>query len=284
MNLISRAALLRCLPFVACGLALLTGCGQRHEISGHDPKYAITTSWLECALKDVTSSTMQVIRLCSPGTCPGHFDISPGNIKGLQASEALVLFDFQKALDQKLERLTVNGLRVVSIHAPEGLCVPDSYLEACRELSDSLMKGATGQNALPPALEQTRKRLEALETNIRGRIHVAGLGQAKVVASGHQAVFCRWLGLDVIAAYSGGEAATPAQLEKLIKQGKDAGVRFVIANLQEGKQAGEALAWQLGARLVTFSNFPSMQPEQDTFDELLEYNLQQLLAAAGASS
>jgi ABC-type Zn uptake system ZnuABC Zn-binding protein ZnuA len=272
-------SLLMVLVFVAAG------CGGGEQTPAIRTQFAITTSWLECALKDIAGAQTPVYRLCPPGTCPGHFDISPGGVEELARSRALVLFDFQRALDDKLNASLQQQVRVLPIDAPPGLCLPESYLSACRELSAALAAEDPSQAAhYETALTSTTARLARLETRLRAELAASGAGGAEVVASGHQAVFCRWLGLDVVAVYSGGEAATPAQLEDLIKAGRESGVRYVIGNLQEGRQAAEALAWQLGAPIVTFSNFPSMQPEQDTFDELLEHNVQQLIAGAAAVS
>jgi hypothetical protein len=120
-----------------------------------------------------------------------------------------------------------------------------------------------------------------VERELREQVSKAGLSGAKVVASRRQAEFCRWLGLDVVADYSGGDAASPAALQSLVKSAKAARAGLVIANLQEGRQFGEAIARQTGATLVVFSNFPDMTPKQDGFDALLRDNLGQLTAAVG---
>jgi len=53
-------------------------------------------------------------------------------------------------------------------------------------------------------------------------------------------------------------------------------VRFIIANLQEGPQLAAPLAQRLAAQAVVFSNFPSMEDGQGTFDALVEANVASL--------
>jgi ABC-type Zn uptake system ZnuABC Zn-binding protein ZnuA len=160
--------------------------------------------------------------------------------------------------------------------------VPASYLAACTRLHAVLLQAAPDQQpSLDQALQRTRQRVAGLEGELRERVKAAGLVGARGVVSGHQAEFCRWLGRQPVARYSGAEATTPAELETLIKQGRQAGVLFVIANVQEGRQVGEVLAWQLGAKLVVFSNFPAMNAGEACFDELVRRNLHHLLQAAG---
>ena len=101
-----------------------------------------------------------------------------------------------------------------------------------------------------------------------------------VIASGHQEVFCRWLGLDVAASYSGGNTSSLRQLEEIIQKGQSSGVRFIIANLQEGEQQSRALSAHLGAESVVFSNFPDMSPGQQTFFDLVRDNIDNLIQAA----
>ncbi|MCX8036348.1 MAG: metal ABC transporter substrate-binding protein [Candidatus Sumerlaeia bacterium] len=242
------------------------------------PSYAVTTSWLECCLRDIAGETPAIVRLCPPGTCPGHFDIAPQTYTRLRTCRAVFLFDFQRSLADKL---TASGGATPAIHsipAPQGLCLPDSYLAGCRAVCDALAAMDADNAAFYEArYQETCGRIRALGSAVQEQIRAANLTGSRIIASGHQAAFCRWLGLDVVAVYSGGEASSPAQIESLLKQGSAANVRFVIANLQEGRQAGEALAWQLKAPLVVFSNFPSMESGQSRFDDLVAANVKALL-------
>ena len=151
---------------------------------------------------------------------------------------------------------------------------------AKQSLNRSSMPQPARRELYQGALDRTSARLASLEQEIQAKVDSAGLRGALVVASGHQAAFCRWLGLEPVAVFSGGDQTTPAALEELIRQGRDSSVRYVIANLQEGRQMGEALGRHLGAPLVTFSNFPSMNPDQNSFDALVRANVDALLAAS----
>lgn len=265
------------------GMVALAGCTPSSEARSAEgaPAYAATTSWLECCVRDLLGPDTAVLRIAPPGTCPGHFDVSPGIVAGLRKSRVLFLFDFQKSLGARLDSLGREKPELALIPAPEGLCVPSSYRAGCRSVAEALA-ASDGElsSTLTAALARIEDRLDMLENEMRRRVAEAGLTGTRVVCSGHQAEFCRWLGLDPVASYSG-ENATPGRLEKLIAEGRAAQVPFVIANLQEGRQMGEALTHPLKARLVVFSNFPAMTPGHDTFDDLVLSNLEALLDAAG---
>ncbi len=49
-----------------------------------------TTSLLECAVKDIGGQYVKVKRLVAPGNCPGHYDISPEDLRVI--SKSLIIF------------------------------------------------------------------------------------------------------------------------------------------------------------------------------------------------
>ena len=77
-----------------------------------------------------------------------------------------------------------------------------------------------------------------------------------VLASGHQADFCRWLGLRVVKEISSADNSRVVDLDEAIKAGEAAGVRVIVANEPEGRRAADAVADRLQARVVVFANFP----------------------------
>ncbi|MBN1515682.1 zinc ABC transporter substrate-binding protein [Candidatus Sumerlaeota bacterium] len=262
---------------------LLTSCGgegaaaEETQTSG---KIAVSTSWLECCLRDLAGAELDLLRVCPPGTCPGHFDIRPGAAAELHSCRMLFLFDFQQSLGEKLQTFAPDEFDAVPVAIPGGLCVPSSYLQGCEAVQAALSKAyPENEAAYKTALDGVRERIARLEDEVQQQIQTAGLKGAKVMASGHQEKFCRWLGLEPVAMYSGPDTASPAQIEALLQKGKASGVQFVIANQQEGAQAGEALAHQLNAPLVVFSNFPSMSGGETTFDALVRANVANLLKA-----
>ena len=267
----------RWLVLLAAGL--LCGCGGSAD-DGR-PALGVTTSYIECAVRDLAGETIRTVRLLPPGTCPGHFDVTPGMVRDLRRCAALLRFDFQAGLDERLSRLTASGMRIIAVPAGEGLCVPETYAATCRAVCAALAECVpTCADAFGERLKQVEARMARLDGELRAKVATAGLEGAPVVTSGHQAAFCEALGLRVIATYTGGDEQSLARLAALIEQGEQAGVRFVIANEQEGPQLADPLAQRLGARPVVFSNFPSMSGEQDTFDELVEANLRALTGEA----
>ena len=259
------------------GLLVLPGCHQS-EGPARGPKIATTTSYLEAAAQDLVGDKVGVVRLAEPGTCPGHFDMRPSQLVELRQCRALLRFDFQKSLDAKLASADTNGPRVAEVAIRGGMCQPDSYLAACRQIADHLVAlDLLARTNADTRLQAIVSRLGALSHAATNRMAQAGLVGSPVIASGHQRDFCEWLGLKVVAAFRAADTASISEIEEAIAEGKLARIKLVIANLPEGRRTADALAERLKARVVVFENFPALCHSRVSFDEMLAANVEALL-------
>lgn len=257
----------------------LPGC-RKERSTAPSAVIAATNSYMESAVMDLLGSQTPVIRLAGPGMCPGHFDVRPSQVVQLRRCRVLLRFDFQKSLDAKLSNLSEQGLRIAEIRITGGLCQPDSYVSACRQAADALVEaGLLDRSEADERLGQINRRLE--DHGAACLRQVESLAGTPVVVSVHQEAFCRWLGLNVVAAYSGADVAGVAQVDQAIRAGEQAGAKLIIANLPEGRRVADALAERLGAKVVIFGNFPTLGGGQPCFDDLLTDNVARLLKAAG---
>lgn len=258
----------------------LAGCKN----TGSDPiqpEIAVTNSYLQCVVKDLCPD-MEVLCLAPPGMCPGHFDILPSQVVQLAHCRMLLLFDFQKSIEDSLSRMKKDdGLRIYSVKASPGLCVPESYVAICTEVCNILC------SQYPEKAPQYSQRLESIHRRLGRAVAEldAGLkqavaGSAKVIVSDHQAQFARWLGLDTVATFVGSDIETVSDINDCLKKAQGQDVRFVIANKQEGTALAEALADRLGAKAIVFSNFPVFDRCGNGFDQLLRENVRILVEAA----
>lgn len=262
------------------GLLVLPGC-RRSEAPASGPKIAITTSYLEAAVRDLLGDNLGVVRLAEPGTCPGHFDIRPSQVAALHQCRALLRFDFQKSLDAKLATSGTNGPRVAEVSIRGGMCRPDSYLAACRQIADHLVAlDLLRRTNADTRLQVIALRLDVLSGDATNRLAQAGLAGSPVIASAHQRDFCEWLGFNVIAAFRAADTASIGEIEEAIDAGKLAQIKLVIANLPEGRRTADALAERLKARVVVFENFPALRNSGVSFDAMLSANIETLLRAA----
>lgn len=271
----------RCLSYslllLIAGIA--AGCKENNGTT-KQPEIAVANSYLLSAVRDLCGDDTDVMDFVPPGMCPGHFDISPAQIKQLSRCKVLLLFDFQSGIGNALSRLEEHGLKIYSIEAPEGLCLPTSYLTVMRSVADAISKDNSAKGAeYNIQLETIEKRLAALSADVNSKIEQAGLKNTEVLVSGHQAEFAKWLGLNAVAMFAGSDVETPSRINAALMEAKDKNIKLVIANQQEGTELAKAIAERLNARMVVFSNFPIVQDDMPAFDSLLLQNISGLLAS-----
>ena len=263
---------------VAC-ILLGAGCENKADEENR-AEIAVTNSYLGCAVLDLCGDDTEVLCLAPPGMCPGHFDISPSQVKQLCDCRMLLLFDFQKQIAETLSRVKERGLKTALVGETGGLCVPETYLAVCREIRDILSSEYPERKArYQQRLEVIGNDLKHLQQELFEKMRQAGISSAKVLASNHQADFANWLGMETIATFVGSDIETVTGIDHCIRKAEGQEVRFVIANKQEGTALAKALAERLGARAVIFSNFPELRGEASGFDALLRANVDALLRA-----
>lgn len=261
--------------FVVCGCGERGGEGARAEI-------AVSNSYLGSVVADLCGGRCGVFCLAPAGMCPGHFDISPGQVGRLGGCRVLLLFDFQRQVEDSLSRLKDKGLRIAVVALTPALCVPDTYVAACRQVCDILSSEyPEREGEYRRKLEQVERRLGELGGELRASVREAGAGGAKVLVSERQRGFAEWLGLEEVATFASSDIETASNIERCLREARGEEVRFVIANKQEGTALGWALAERLGARAVVFSNFPEGRAEAFGFDGLVRGNVRALVEAAG---
>jgi zinc transport system substrate-binding protein len=277
----SNRKLIYLLAFFALWSLFTAGC--RNKSPAEAPaEIAVTNSYLGCAVRELCGDNMEVLCLAPPGMCPGHFDISPSQVRRLCDCRVLLLFDFQEQVVQTLSRVKERGLKTALVVETGGLCVPETYLAVCRQVSDILA------SEYPEMTARYQQRLQEIENNLKnlrqellGKIRHAGILSAKVLASDHQADFLNWLGLETIDTFVGSDVETVTGIDRCISKAQGQDVRFVVANKQEGTAMAKALAERLGARAVVFSNFPELIGRKRGFNELLRANVDALIRANG---
>jgi zinc transport system substrate-binding protein len=115
---------------------------------------------------------------------------------------------------------------------------------------------------------------------VKGRLQDAGVEGVKVICADMQADFAAWAGFDVVATYGRPEDLSPADVDQLITEAKQAGVALVIDNLQSGSATlGASIKADVNAIPVTISNFPGGLENTETWEKAIDKNVDLLLKA-----
>jgi zinc transport system substrate-binding protein len=266
--------------FFLLSVFIHSGCTDK-DTESNLTGIAVTNSYLQCIVAELSGADIEIFSLAPPGMCPGHFDITPAQAKRLRNCTLLILFDFQSQVESSLSGLKNKGLKTALVAPLPGLCIPATYLDACRQVCNILaIQFPQNQDNYRKRLSQIETRMIMINEELTAQISNAGLTKAKVLASMHQSEFADWLGLETIAVFAGSDAETASNINDCLKKAEGQNVKFIIANQQEGTILAEALAQRLNIKTIVFSNFPEIHIGELGFDNLLRSNVQILTEAA----
>jgi zinc transport system substrate-binding protein len=94
-----------------------------------------------------------------------------------------------------------------------------------------------------------------------------------------QAGFVKWAGLNIVATYGDPGSLTPKVVKELVDKGRQAKVSLIIDNLHSGRDAGKAIAEELGSERIILSNFPGGFENTETWEKAIDRNIELILEA-----
>ena len=257
---------------VLCMCIYIAGCGGKGKSTS---PVAATSSYLAAAARDVMGGTFDVLLLSSPGQCPGHFDITPGQLRELRSAKLILRFDFQSRLDAKLRRS--DSTSVASVKPDGGLSEISTYYNAVEQIADALVKaGLITRERAEQRLTEISQRIDAMKANTLRTLKACKLDEIPVISSQHQKKFCESLGLKVVACFTSRD--NPTEMAKVVEIARKHGVKLVIGNVPEGPAAAEKLGKHLDAAMVMLNNFPPAEGK-NAFDQMYTDNVNRIISA-----
>jgi zinc transport system substrate-binding protein len=262
-------------------LTVLMMCG---EVAGAAEKPVVwgTTTIIGEMLRMVGGEAIEAHTLIPPRSCPGHFDLSPGDAVRLAGARLMLRHDFQAYLDHRLTAQNPE-LELEVISTGGQVILPEAYLRGMKRLFDILCGrypelADTFKANHNRAIQQVhRSAAKALEH--AGRSGLKGL---PVLGSMKQQGLLRWLGFEVVATFSNSpDELSVRKLAELLNSARNREIAFVAGNLQSGGEAvARTVAVQAGLPVTILSNFPGSEDHNSTYYDLLLDNVSRLARTA----
>jgi ABC-type Zn uptake system ZnuABC Zn-binding protein ZnuA len=254
-------------------IVMSLGCSKKRD-SDTRPVVCVTNSWLECAVKDIAGETVRIARLLPPGHCPGQFDLSLKQLEDIRNCDLLLRFHFQSGMDSAFRAALKEGAEICSVNIGEGQCLPGTYLSSAKEVCNFISgKFPEKKSIFENNLKKLETRLDVLSANVKDRAGEFGIIGKNIVCSQHQAVFCRWLGLNVIAEFPDLTDVAASDVADILEKVGNQKADFIVGNLQGGSAFALALGGRFNAPIIVLSNFPNMIENESTFDQLVLNNV-----------
>jgi zinc transport system substrate-binding protein len=235
-------------------------------------------------IQDVADGKLETDTLIPPGTCPGHYDVSSGDIIALGNCTALFIHDYQQNfanINDAIAAADNPGLNVTVLNLTGNWMVPAVQAEAVDKIAQALGE-IDPENAAYYQQRAADREQTILDygNDVKNTLQEAEVEGVKVICAEMQAGFVSWAGFDIVATFGRPEDLTPAQVADLVDEAQEAGVALIIDNLQSGSTTlGASMEQDIDAVAVTISNFPGGLENTETWENAIDKNVELLLGA-----
>jgi zinc transport system substrate-binding protein len=268
-----------CILVLITLVTILTGCSTANTSK---LKVVTSTSLLAYITQQVGIDKVEVINLIPPAQHPGNFNVRPGDVETLAKANLFLLHGWpgEGYADKLIASANNPKLAVVKASVDGNWMIPPVQAAAVDKVAAALSQ-ADGKNdsAYKKSAYEYKQRISAKDAEIKNKLQKANVAQVNTIASQRQADFLQWTGLNVVATYASPNALNPQIVKELVDKGRATKVTLVIDNLQDGKDAGKAMAEDLRAKQINLSNFPGGFENTDTWEKAIDHNVELLIQA-----
>lgn len=263
-------------------LVAVTGLGGCTTGENSKIKVVTSTSLMEYIVQQVGGERLEVVNLVPPNQHPGNYDVKPGDIQKLASASLFLLHGWpgEGYADKLVSSANNPNLTVITANVDGNWMIPSVQAAATDRVMSILSQvDSQGAATYQQNADAYKKRIQATEADIKAKLAKANVAAVKVIASARQADFLTWAGFNVVGTFDSPQALTPQTVKDLIDKGKAEGAKLVINNLQDGQDAGKAIAQGLGIQNLNLSNFPGGFDNTETWEKAIDYNVDLILNA-----
>jgi len=230
-----------------------------------------TTTHLSAIVKTLIPENSNVSTLIPYGMCPGHFDISPNEVKQLNQADMILYQGFEHFIE---DLFSSTHSPFIKLKVAGNLMIPENHIQAAKNVAQVLAeKYPHLKNLITPNLEAYCQQIKNQEKEVKNRLKT--FKNTPVLCAVMNKDFIEWSGLKVVATIPRDEDISLRSMQRIIGQAKDANTRLIIGNLQSSGKVGQTIADELRMPFVQVSNFP----KDDDYLATLQNNCTQILNA-----
>jgi zinc transport system substrate-binding protein len=237
-------------------------------------------------IHDVAGDELVTRTVIPPGVCPGHYDVKPSDIVALANCRALFIHDYQQSFATITDAVAAAtqdnpALNITVINVPGNWMIPAVQAEAVSAIAHALEQLYPDNAAsYRQSAAEREQAILAHGNKAKNESEQAEVDGVKVICADMQADFVGWAGFDIVATFGRPEDLSPADVDQLITEARQAGAVLIIDNLQSGSTTlGASIAGDVNAIPVTISNFPGGLANTETWEKAIDENINRLLAA-----
>ncbi len=275
-------------PEILVAIMLVLGLAAGLALGGCAPagtaklKVITSTSLLTYIVERVGGDMVDVVNIVPSAQHPGDFDAKPADIQKLADADLVLLHGWpgEKFVPDLIASADNPDLTVVEISLEGNWMIPPLQLAAADQVAAALSQVDSEHSATyQESAAEYKEKIVAKEAGIKAKLAEANLSDVNVMCAFWQAGFVKWAGLNVVATYGDPDSLTPKVVKELVDQGRAEKVTLIIDNLHSGKDAGKAIAEELGSKRIILSNFPGGFDNTETWEKAIDRNIELILEA-----
>jgi zinc transport system substrate-binding protein len=272
------------ISLLVLGLILAPLLGSCAPAKTSQLKVVTSTSLLTYIVQQVGGDKVDVVNIVPPAQHPGDFDVKPGDIQTLASASLFLLHGWpgEGYADKLIASANNPNLTVIKANVNGNWMIPSVQMAATDKVAGILAQvDSKNASAYQKSAEEYKQRIQKKEADIKASLAKANISQVNVIASDRQAEFLQWAGLNVVAQFNTTDMDKSEVVQELVDKGRQANVTLIVNNLQDGKDAGKAVAQELGAKNLNLSNFPGGFSNTETWEKAIDRNIELILGAVG---
>ena len=272
------------ISLLVLGLILAPLLGSCAPAKTSQLKVVTSTSLLTYIVQQVGGDKVDVVNIVPPAQHPGDFDVKPGDIQTLASASLFLLHGWpgEGYADKLIASANNPNLTVIKANVNGNWMIPSVQMAATDKVAGILAQvDSKNASAYQKSAEEYKQRIQKKEADIKASLAKANISQVNVIASDRQAEFLQWAGLNVVAQFNTTDMDKSEVVQELVDKGRQANVTLIVNNLQDGKDAGKAVAQELGAKNLNLSNFPGGFKNTGTWEKAIDRNIELILGAVG---
>jgi len=272
------------ISLLVLGLILAPLLGSCAPAKTSQLKVVTSTSLLTYIVQQVGGDKVDVVNIVPPAQHPGDFDVKPGDIQTLASASLFLLHGWpgEGYADRLIASANNTNLTVIKANVNGSWMIPSVQMAATDKVAGILAQvDSKNASAYQKSAEEYKQRIQKKEADIKASLAKANISQVNVIASDRQAEFLQWAGLNVVAQFNTTDMDKSEVVQELVDKGRQANVTLIVNNLQDGKDAGKAVAQELGAKNLNLSNFPGGFKNTGTWEKAIDRNIELILGAVG---
>lgn len=225
-----------------------------------------TTTHLSSIVQALMQTHANVTTIIPYGMCPGHFDISPNEMKTLSQADLILYHGYERFIEDCKSEDRADS-HYVEVIISGNWMIPQNNKKAAQKLAEILSASAPDlQSIVAQNLDIYLSRLTKLEESIHDQISV--LNQVPVLCAAMNEDLVNWLGAKVVATFPRDEDISLNAMRNIMVQTQNTGIELVLDNLQSSGKVGRTFSDELNVPFVMLSNFPQNNNYIKTLEEL----------------